>query len=59
MNEARGTAANPDLAINPAALFAMGLIDEISHILVEHYRKNYDPEVMRRALAKWQGPNRP
>jgi glycosidase len=51
MNEARGTANDPESAVNPAALFAMGLIDEISHVLVAYYRKNYDPEVMKRALT--------
>jgi len=51
MNEVRGTASDPASAINPAALFAMGLIDEISHALVQHYRKNYDPQVMTRALS--------
>ena len=28
----------------------MGLIDEVSHALVAHYRKNRDPEV------SWRGP---
>ncbi len=51
MNEVRGTANDPASVVNPAALFAMGLIDEISHALVAYYRKNYDPEVMKRALA--------
>jgi glycosidase len=51
MNEVRGTASDPASAVNPAALFAMGLIDEISHALVAYYRKNYDPQVMSRALA--------
>ncbi len=50
MNEVR-TADNDPGVVNPAALFAMGLIDEISHALVAHYRKNYDPEVMKRALS--------
>ena len=51
MNEVRGTANDPAAAVNPAALFAMGLIDEISHALVAQYRKNYDPDVMKRALS--------
>jgi len=51
MNEVRGTASDPTAAINPAALFAMGLIDEISHALIAHYRKNYDPDVMKKALT--------
>jgi glycosidase len=54
INEARNAAKNPDKVINPGALFAMGLIDEISHATVEYYRKNHDPEVMARALAWFQ-----
>ncbi|WP_236657278.1 alpha-amylase family glycosyl hydrolase [Acidisarcina polymorpha] len=50
MNEVRDTKNDPEAIVNPAALFAMGLIDEISHALVEYYRKNYDPQVMTRAL---------
>jgi glycosidase len=55
INEARGAANDPTAAVNPAALFAMGLIDELSHALVAHYRKNYDPEVMKRALSWFEG----
>ncbi len=51
MNEVRDTANDLAAAVNPAALFAMGLIDEISHALVAHYRKNLDPQVMTRALS--------
>ncbi len=50
INAARGAANDPAAAVNPAALFAMGLIDELSHALVAHYRKHYDPDVMKRAL---------
>ncbi len=55
INEVRGAASDPAAAVNPAALFAMGLIDELSHALVAHYRKNYDPEVMKRALSWFEG----
>jgi glycosidase len=55
MNEVRGAAADPASAVNPAALFAMGLIDELSHALVAHYRKSVDPEVMKRALSWFEG----
>lgn len=51
INEVRGSADNPASAMNPGALFAMGLIDEVSHALVAHYRKNFDPNVMQEALA--------
>ncbi len=33
--------------INAAALFAMGLIDELSHAMVAKYRAEVDPEVLR------------
>src|SRR5271170_1360859 len=50
MNEVRAADSDPEV-VNPAALFAMGLIDEISHALVAYYRRNYDLEVMKRALS--------
>ncbi len=37
--------------INPAALFAMGLIDELSHALIAHYRHSLDPAVLAHALT--------
>jgi glycosidase len=55
INEVRGAVSDPAAAVNPAALFAMGLIDELSHALVAHYRKNYDPEVMKQALSWFEG----
>jgi glycosidase len=51
INEIRGAADDPAAAVNPAALFAMGLIDELSHALIAHYRKNLDPEIMKKALS--------
>ncbi|MFY9747309.1 MAG: alpha-amylase family glycosyl hydrolase [Acidobacteriaceae bacterium] len=36
--------------INPGALFAMGLIDEVSHFLVAQYRHTRDPQVTQAAL---------
>jgi hypothetical protein len=36
--------------VNPGALFAMGLIDEVSHLLVAQYRRNRDPQVTQAAL---------
>ena len=37
--------------VNPGALFAMGLIDEAGHAVVEHYRQEIDPNVMEDAVA--------
>ena len=55
LNEAH-TAENggvPDLKrqVNAGALFAMGLIDELSHAMVARYRKQTDPEVLSAALT--------
>ena len=33
MNQVRGTEQDPERVVNPGALFAMGLIDEASHLL--------------------------
>jgi hypothetical protein len=49
---ARGADADPAGAINAGALFAMGLIDELSHALVERYRKQIDPAVLSEAM-RW------
>src|SRR5208283_6110244 len=52
LNRARGVDADPAGAINAGALFAMGLIDELSHALVERYRKQIDPAVLAEAV-RW------
>ena len=43
-----------DQPVQPGALFAMGLIDEISHALVARYRQSRDPQVTEAAL-QWFG----
>jgi glycosidase len=50
MNGVRDAAHHPDRAVHAGALFAMGLIDEASHAVMEQYRKQFDPEVMTAAL---------
>lgn len=52
LNKARGPNADPAGAINAGALFAMGLIDELSHALVARYRKQVDPNVLAEAI-RW------
>jgi hypothetical protein len=52
LNKARGADADPAGAINAGALFAMGLIDELSHALVDRYRKQIDPAVLAEAV-RW------
>ncbi len=60
MNDARvavgGASAidDPKAVVHAGQLFAMGLIDELSHAVVEHYRKEQDPAVLADAL-KWFG----
>ena len=51
MNMVRETSENPELAVNPGALFAMGLIDEATHALFTFYRETIDPQVITEALA--------
>ena len=55
MNERRGAEKDPTQTINPGALYAMGLIDEMSHALVEYYRLRLDPKVMAGALEWFDG----
>ena len=50
MNERRGVDKDPARTIQPGALYAMGLIDEMSHALVDYYRRRVDPTVMAGAL---------
>ncbi len=50
MNEQRGAGKDPSRVILPGAVYAMGLIDEMSHALVEYYRSRVDPGVMVGAL---------
>src|SRR5579863_7514807 len=52
LNKARGADADPAGAFNAGALFAMGLIDELSHALVARYRKQVDPKVLAEAV-RW------
>ena len=54
--QASETGAKPEAAgpVNAGALFAMGMIDELSHALVARYRKDQDPAVMA-AAVKWLG----
>jgi hypothetical protein len=54
MNSVREVEKHPELAIHAGQLFAMGLIDEASHVLMARYREQFDPEVMTAAL-EWFG----
>ena len=50
MNTVREVQKHPELAIHAGQLYAMGLIDEASHMLMARYRKQFDPQVMTGAL---------
>jgi glycosidase len=50
MNQVRDAEDHPDRAIHAGSLYAMGLIDEASHVLIARYREQFDPEVMNAAL---------
>ena len=50
MNSVRDVEKNPELAVHAGQLYAMGLIDEASHVLMARYREQFDPAVMTGAL---------
>jgi len=54
MNQVRDVANHPDRAVHAGKLYAMGLIDEASHVLMARYREQFDPEVMTAGLD-WFG----
>src|ERR1035441_8482742 len=54
MNAVREVEKHPERAVHAGALYAMGLIDEASHVLMARYREQFDPEVMTGALTWFQ-----
>jgi len=50
MNLVREVEKHPEQAVHAGQLYAMGLIDEASHVLMARYRERFDPEVMTAAL---------
>jgi glycosidase len=52
LNELRGQRNSGEDSIHGGALFAMGLIDELSHAMVALYRKQIDPAVLSEAM-RW------
>ena len=50
INKVRDVEKHPEQVVHAGQLFAMGLIDEASHVLMAHYREQFDPEVMTSAL---------
>jgi glycosidase len=54
MNQVRESEKFPERSVHAGALFAMGLIDEATHVLLARYREQYDSKVMADALH-WFG----
>jgi glycosidase len=50
MNTVREVEKHPERVVHAGQLFAMGIIDEASHILMARYREQFDPAVMTGAL---------
>ena len=44
MNQVRQADINPTLAVHAGSLYAMGLIDEASHVLMARYREQFPDE---------------
>jgi len=55
MNQVREAEKHPGRAVHAGQLYAMGLIDEASHVLMARYREQYDPEVMTAGLQWFAG----
>jgi glycosidase len=50
MNTVRDAERHPELAVHAGQLYAMGLIDEASHVLLARYRQQFDPQAMTSAV---------
>src|SRR5207237_10640857 len=51
MNDKRDLVTYPEQAVRAGHINAMGLIDEILHLMVESYRRQVNPNIMHEALA--------
>src|SRR6202453_5118788 len=54
MNQVRKVDTHPERAVHAGQLYAMGMIDEASHVLMARYREQFDPQVITAALD-WFG----
>lgn len=50
LNQLRRAESDPDRIVHGGALFAMGMIDELNHALIAHYRQTVDPALNAEAL---------
>jgi glycosidase len=55
INQVRQADKHPERAVQAGSLYAMGLIDEASHVLMARYRQQFDPQVMTAALDWFAG----
>ena len=51
MNTVREADAHPDRVVHPGALNAMGILDEITHLVLALFRERRDPQAMVDALS--------
>ena len=51
MNAKRDLIRHPERAVRAGEINAMGLIDEILHVVIQRYREQRNPDVMDKALA--------
>lgn len=54
MNAARDLLRHPEQAVRASDINAMGLIDEVLHAMVAHYRQEVNPDLNQQALT-WLG----
>jgi len=50
MNSRRDLARHPEQAVKASDINAMGLIDEVLHLMVETYRRQVNPNVLQEAM---------
>jgi glycosidase len=55
INAVREAEKFPEHAVHAGALYAMGLIDEASHVLMARYREQFDSQVMTAAVDWFAG----
>ncbi len=51
MNRVRDAERHPDRAVHPGALNAMGILDEVTHVVLALYRERRDPRAILDALG--------
>jgi glycosidase len=54
MNEKRDVKNHPELAVSAAEINAMGLVHEILHAMIEHYRREANANVFSEALERME-----